>query len=106
MVRASKLGYYLPFFYLNVYCVSGGRWVHENADVVVNAGDTVNYWTLVIRGGQGFQRTDQSWTAASGDYTTIVISDNNVRECKNNSIYQYVHNVRLLSSSLYRMACI
>ncbi|XP_072018556.1 beta-1,3-glucan-binding protein-like [Amphiura filiformis] len=42
---------------------TGDYWVHENTDIVVNSGDVVNYWYLVIYNGGGYQDTDLSWTA-------------------------------------------
>ena len=50
----------------------GNVWLHENTQVDVKPGDTVNYWILVVKNGEGKQLTDQSWTAAC-NYTYLFI---------------------------------
>ena len=39
-----------------------GKWIHENPTVVVNPGDTVNYWVYEIVNGLPRQALDQTWT--------------------------------------------
>jgi len=49
---------------------TGNRWIHENSNLGLSVGDTVNYWILVVKNGQGLQLTDQSWTVAAATEPT------------------------------------
>merc|ERR1712076_290832 len=49
---------------------TGNRWIHENSNLGLRVGDTVNYWILVVKNGQGLQLTDQSWTVAAATEPT------------------------------------
>ncbi|CAH1777177.1 unnamed protein product [Owenia fusiformis] len=53
-------------------------WVHENRNIIVNAGDVVNYWIYVVINGVGQHLTDQSWTAPGrgGSEWNLVFEDN------------------------------
>ena len=35
--------------------MTDGEWLFEDSTIQVQAGDTINYWILVIINGEGFQ---------------------------------------------------
>jgi len=43
---------------------TGDAWVHEDHDVTVNIGDTVNYWMYYLQNGVGHNVLDKHWTAS------------------------------------------
>lgn len=47
----------------DIHTKTNGQWIHENPGVVVNPGDTVNYWLYQIINGQPHQVLNQVWTA-------------------------------------------
>ncbi|KAJ8039654.1 Beta-1,3-glucan-binding protein [Holothuria leucospilota] len=47
-----------------------GYWVHEDASLNVNYGDTIYYWVNVIKDGSGYNKIGQSWTASAPATTT------------------------------------
>ena len=59
-VLSYLVSYHISFS--KCYYDLDGKWIHENPTVVVNPGDTVNYWVYEIVNGLPQQALDQTWT--------------------------------------------
>ncbi|CAH1786239.1 unnamed protein product [Owenia fusiformis] len=70
---------------------ANGEWAHENREVTVNVGDTIFYWYLVIKNGEGVQKTEQAYTFPAPTTTTTTTTTTTVAPTTPPSLLCDVH---------------
>lgn len=50
-----------------------GRWTFRDKDVVLNLGDTIYFWTYVIKNGRGYRQDNGEWVVSGTEYPFLII---------------------------------